>query len=164
MTTLTFELSWMTQFLCTAFSFQEYNRKVKVSRRTCVCRVFARSAKLVRGKKHSLGLLIKGQASVVKRSSFQVWFTFHLGGFDGPSLGPWEDLNAVYLQNNWFWRSLMTCEHWSCTVLQDFLPPYFNSSGSLFPEELKTIIFGFKDSLFLSQFYYDTSVFNVEWL
>lgn len=40
--------------------------------------------------------------------------------------------------------------------------PCTNSSGSLFSEELKTIIFGFKNSLFLSEFYHDTSLFNLE--
>lgn len=52
----------------------------------------------------------------------------------------------------------------SCTVSEVFFFsfPCTNSSGSLFSEELKTIIFGFKNSLFLSEFYHDTSLFNLE--
>ena len=45
---------------------------------------------------------------------------------------------------------------------QKFFFPCINSSGSLFSEELKTIIFGFKNSLFLSELYHDTSLFNLE--
>lgn len=46
-------------------------------------------------------------------------------------------------------------------VVRNFLP-CISGSGLLFSEELKTIIFGLKNSLFLSELYYDTSVFNLE--
>lgn len=46
-------------------------------------------------------------------------------------------------------------------VIRNFLP-CSSGSGSLVSEELKTIIFGFKNSLFLSELYHDTSVFNLE--
>lgn len=53
------------------------------------------------------------------------------------------------------------------TVVAQFQKFYFfflsiNSSGSLFSEELKIIVFGFKNSLFPSELNHDTSVFNLE--
>lgn len=53
------------------------------------------------------------------------------------------------------------CEYCSCIVLGVFFL-YINSFGLLFFEELKIIIFGFKNGLFLLELYRDILVFNLK--